>query len=57
MGTGTKIISYTHLKNLWNFENLLKYFAVALADLGTKKNISFNHIYKNHFKKGKYGKT
>ena len=42
------------LKNLGNFENLLKSFTVAWPDLGTKNKISFN---KNHFKKGKYGKT
>ena len=38
-------VGHIHLRNLWNFENLLKYFTVAWPGSGTRNKVSFNHIY------------
>ena len=38
-------MGHIHLKKLMNFENLLKYFTVAWPGYGTRKKVSFNHIY------------
>ena len=32
------------IRNLWNFENLLKYFTVAWTGPGTRNKVSFNHL-------------
>ena len=38
-------VGHIHLRHLWNFEKLLKYFTVAWPRSGTRNEVSLNHFY------------